>query len=178
MQSRQVRESDIPKICLLPESAEELFYFFPKAAFPLSEEEVNRSIAERSDSTVIELNGRVVAFANFYRWGLERCSIGNVVVASSVRGEGVASYLIKHMTKLAFEKHKAQEVTVSCFNQNIGGLLLYKRLGFRPYDLEERIDNNGKRVVLIHMKVGRNAIQQGTAQKPTSGQDSLCSPVR
>lgn len=158
MQHRQVRESDIPKICLLPESPEELFYCFPKASFPLSGENVRKSIVDRSDSTVVELNGRVVAFANFYRWGLERCSIGNVVVASSVRGEGVASYLIKHMTRLAFEKHKAQEVTVSCFNQNIGGFLLYKKLGFRPYDLEERIDNNGNRVVLIHMKVGRNAI--------------------
>ncbi|WP_299178917.1 GNAT family N-acetyltransferase [uncultured Neptuniibacter sp.] len=158
MQSRQVRESDLPRICLLPESAEELFYCFPRASFPLTAENVSKAIAERSDSTVVELNGRVVAFANFYRWGPERCSIGNVVVASSVRGAGVASYLINYMTRLAFDKHQAQEVTVSCFNQNIGGLVLYKKLGFRPYDLEERIDHNGNRVVLIHMKVGRNAV--------------------
>ena len=96
-----------------PESPEELFYCFPKASFPLSGEDIRKSMEDRTDSTVVELNGRVVAFANFYRWGQERCSIGNVVVASSVRGEGVASYLIKHMARLAFEQHKAQEVTVS-----------------------------------------------------------------
>lgn len=158
MQHRQAKESDISEICLLPDSPEELFYCFPTASFPLSSEDVRKSIANRSDSTVVGLNGHLVAFANFYRWGQKRCSIGNVVVASSVRGEGVASYLIKHMVSLAFEKHKAQEVTVSCFNQNIRGLLLYKKLGFQPYDLEERIDNNGNCVVLVQMKVGRNAI--------------------
>lgn len=157
MQYRQAKESDIPEICLLPDSSEELFYCFPTASFPLSSEEVSKSIADRSDSTVVEHNGHLVAFANFYRWGKEGCSIGNVVVASSVRGEGVASYLIKQMVNLAFKKHKAQEVTVSCFNQNIGGFLLYKKLGFLPYDLEKRTDHNGNRVLLVHMKIGRYA---------------------
>lgn len=153
MQHRAVKESDLPEICLLPESPQELFYCFPKASFPLSAEIVRESILNRSDSTVVQLNDRVVAFANFYRWGQDCCAIGNVVVASDVRGQGVASYLINHMTSLAFEKHSAQNVTVSCFNQNVSGLLLYQKLGFRPYDLEERIDHNGNRVSLIHMRL-------------------------
>ena len=165
MEHRQARESDIPKICLLPESPEELFYCFPKASFPLSGEDIRKSMEDRTDSTVVELNGRVVAFANFYRWGQERCSIGNVVVASSVRGEGVASYLIKHMARLAFEQHKAQEVTVSCFNQNAGGILLYNKLGFRPYGIEQRIDYNGDQVALIHFRIGRDTFDQTNSPK-------------
>jgi ribosomal protein S18 acetylase RimI-like enzyme len=155
---REVSEDDIPEICKLPQTREELFYCFPRAAFPLSESEVRKGIESRSDSTVIEVAGRVVAFANFYRWEEGLCSIGNVVVGSDDRGSGVGSYLIHHMLKLGFEKHRAEAVTVSCFNRNVAGLLLYPKLGFRPYDIEQRVDYNGDRVALIHMRVEKHAI--------------------
>ena len=80
-------------------------------------------------------------------------------------GEGVASYLIKHMAKLAFEHHKAQEVTVSCFNQNTGGILLYNKLGFRPYGIEQRIDYNGDQVALIHFRIGGDTFDQTNSPK-------------
>ena len=67
MQHREVADSDIPEICKLPETREELFYCFPKASFPLSEPDLRQCIEMRSDSTVVELAGRVVAFADFYR---------------------------------------------------------------------------------------------------------------
>jgi len=133
---REVTEDDVPEICKLPETREDLFYCFPMATFPLSEAEVLKSIGERSDSTVVEVAGRVVAFANFYRWQEGLCSIGNVVVASEARGSGVGSYLIRHMVRLGFEKHCAQAVSVSCFNRNAAGLFFYQKLGFHPYDLE------------------------------------------
>jgi ribosomal protein S18 acetylase RimI-like enzyme len=154
---REVTEDDIPEVCKLPETREELFYCFPRAAFPLSEAEVRKSIGERSDSTVVEVAGRVVAFANFYRWQEGLCSIGNVVVASEARGSGVGSYLIRHMVKLGFEKHHAQVVSVSCFNRNAAGLLFYPKLGFQPYDVEQRVDYNGDRVALIHLRVQSHA---------------------
>jgi len=155
---REVTEDDIPDICKLPETREELFYCFPRAAFPLSETEVRQSIEKRSDSTVVEVAGRAVAFANFYRWEEGLCSIGNVVVASDVRGSGVASYLINHMLTLGFAKHRAEAVSVSCFNRNAAGLLFYPKLGFRPYDIEQRVDYNGDRVALIHLRAERHAI--------------------
>src|SRR5690606_40767828 len=52
----------------LPETREELFCCFPRASFPLSETDLRQCIEMRSDSTVVEFAGRVVAFANFYRW--------------------------------------------------------------------------------------------------------------
>jgi ribosomal protein S18 acetylase RimI-like enzyme len=106
---------------------------------------------------VVEVAGRVVAFANFYRWQEGLCSIGNVVVASEARGSGVGSYLIRHMVKLGFEKHHAQVVSVSCFNRNAAGLLFYPKLGFQPYDVEQRVDYNGDRVALIHLRVQSHA---------------------
>ena len=152
MYLREVRNDDIPEICKLPKTREELFYCFPSAVYPLSEDTLRQSIETRSDSTVVEIEGRVVAFANFYRWKDGLCSIGNVVVASDVRGAGVGRCLINHMVKLGFEKHHAKAVSVSCFNQNTAGLLFYPTLGFRPYDVEQRIDYNGNPVALIHLR--------------------------
>jgi ribosomal protein S18 acetylase RimI-like enzyme len=105
----------------------------------------------------VEHGGEVIAFANFYQWEAGgRCSIGNVIVSPAERGRGVGRYLIEQMISLAFSKHQAAEVTVSCFNQNVAGLLLYPQLGFQPYAIEERQDKKGNRVALIHMRLPRN----------------------
>ena len=155
---RPVAEKDIQVICGFPQSEDELFFLFPKAAFPLAASQMQDAIAQRSDSTVVELGGEIVAFANFYRWEVGGCcSIGNVIVSPAVRGRGVGRYLIEQMIGLAFSKHQAAEVTVSCFNQNVAGLLLYPLLGFQPYAVEERKNKKGDRVALIHMRLPRNA---------------------
>ena len=155
---RLATEKDIQTICRFPQSEEELFFLFPKATFPLTVAQLQDAIAQRSDSTVIEHSGEVVAFANFYRWKAGCCSIGNVIVSPTVRGCGVGRYLIEWMVELAFSKHQANEVTISCFNKNVSGLLFYPKLGFQPYAVEERKDKKGNRVALIHMRLQRNTI--------------------
>lgn len=155
---RPIEEKDIPVVCGFPQSEDELFFMFPKASYPLSPTQLRDAIAQRSDSIVVELDGEVVGFANFYRWEAGGCcSIGNVIVSPAVRGRGVGRYLIEQMINLAFSKHQAAEVTVSCFNQNIVGLLLYPKLGFRPYAIEERLDKKCNRVALVHMRLPKNA---------------------
>lgn len=155
---RPVAEQDIPVICCFPQSAEELFFLYPKATFPLTPPQLLDAIAQRSDSTVAELDGEVVAFANFYRGQSGgTCAIGNVVVAPKARGRGVGRYLIECMIDLAFSRHQAAEVTISCFNHNTAGLLLYPQLGFQLFSVEERRDRNGERVALIHLRRGRTA---------------------
>jgi len=150
---RPLVESDIEKICLLPRSEKELYFFFPKASFPLTPDQLATAIAQRSDSNVVEEHGAVLGFANFYRWGANSpCSIGNVIVSSASRGRGVATLLLKHMVALAYEKYNASEVTLSCFNHNTAGLLLYPKLGFGPFEIEERDGPQGNRVALIHMR--------------------------
>lgn len=155
---RPVAEQDIQTIVGWPQSEDELFFLFPKATFPLAPSQLRDAIAQRSDSTVVERNGDIVAFANFYRWEPGgRCAIGNVVVAPSARGCGVGRYLMEQMIDLAFSKHRAAEVTVSCFNHNAAGLLFYPQLGFQPYAVEERQDPRGARVALIHMRLPSGA---------------------
>jgi len=151
---RPVQEADLPLICQFPRSELELFFMFPKATYPLTVEQLSAAIAQRSDSTVILLDGRVVGFANFYIFEPgERCAIGNVVVAPDARGQGVGQYLIETMVQIALTKYQAKEVQISCFNQNVPGLLLYLKLGFRPFEIESRIDKQGNRVASIHMKL-------------------------
>jgi RimJ/RimL family protein N-acetyltransferase len=155
---RPVAEKDIQPICCFPQSDDELFFLFPKATFPLTPSQLQDAVARRSDSTVVELDDQVAAFANFYRWEVGGCcSIGNVIVSPVARRRGVGRYLIERMMDLAFSKHQATEVTVSCFNQNVAGLLLYPKLGFQPYAVEERKDKKGNQVALIHMRLPRNA---------------------
>lgn len=150
---RAVSEADFSEICSFAESEDELYFFFPKAAFPLTPQQLASAIAQRTDSTVVEENGRVLGFANFYCWGMQSvCSIGNVIVSPHARNRGVARFLMEHMVSLAYSKYSASEVTVSCFNSNVSGLLLYQKLGFQPYEIEERKNQNGSRVALIKMR--------------------------
>ncbi len=126
---------------------------FPKATYPLTPNQLSDAIAQRSGSTVVEGNGAVLAFANFYKaehGGV--CALGNVVVAPSARGFGVARYLVTAMIDLARQQYSAREVSVSCFNHNTAGLLLYPQLGFTPFGIEERQAWDGTRVALVQMK--------------------------
>jgi ribosomal protein S18 acetylase RimI-like enzyme len=160
LSSRPVVAADLAAICAFAPSARELLFFYPKASHPLTPAQLQVAIAQRSDSMVVEGGGEVLAFANFYRWqtgGI--CAIGNVIVAPHARNRGVARYLIEQMLKLAFAKHHACEVQVSCFNQDVAGLLLYPVQGFTPFAIEERQDPHGQRLALIHLRLPRAAGQ-------------------
>jgi ribosomal protein S18 acetylase RimI-like enzyme len=160
LSSRPVIQSDLAAICAFAPSVAELMFFYPKASHPLTPAQLHAAIAQRSDSTVVDQDGEVLAFANFYRWETGGvCSIGNVIVAPQARNRGVARYLIEQMMAIAFTKHQAREVTVACFNQNVAGLLLYTRLGFSPFAIEERQDPHGQRLALIHLRLARAAGQ-------------------
>ena len=156
---REVRPEDVHGICAFPQSAEELFYLFPKASHPLTPDQLRAAIAQRFDSTVVLLDDRVCGFANFYvRVVSGTCAIGNVVVAPEARGRGAGRYLVETMIRKALLDHRAAEVRISCFNGNVAGLLLYSKLGFAPFAVEPRVDPRGARVALVHMRLGEEAM--------------------
>ena len=149
---RPVREDDLEAISAFASNEEELFFFYPKAAFPLTPRQLKTSIEARADSTVVERDGEVIGFANFYRWetgGI--CSIGNVVISPKARGLGAGRFLMRVMISLAVEKYQAKEIRVACFNRNTSALLLYQSLGFKLVTIEERHDKQHGRFALIHM---------------------------
>ncbi|MBX8540731.1 GNAT family N-acetyltransferase [Pseudomonas cichorii] len=153
---RPMEEKDIPIVCELPQNADELFYMFPRAVYPLTAPQLKEAMENRFDSTVIEMNGEVVGFANFSRSDFRgRCSLGNVIIAPKARAKGVGRDMINCMMNIAFDKHEATELTASCFNHNVPGLLFYPRMGFRPFAIEERRDKHGARVALIHLRLPR-----------------------
>lgn len=161
---RAVEDTDLATICGFPQSAEELFFLFPPASHPLTPAQLQEAVGQRADSTVVLNHGAVVGFANFHQVETgSHCAIGNVVVAPPTRGHGVGSYLIRHMSGLAFARHRAREVRISCFNRNVAGLLLYPQLGFQPYAVEERRDPQGGRIALIHLRLRREAFRPAPA---------------
>lgn len=149
---RPVQPEDFPLICAFPRDARELFFMFPKADYPLTTEQLKASVDSRFDSTTFLCGGVPAGFANFYicQPG-ETCSIGNVIVDPSRRGMGIGSYLINTMIGIAVEKHRVKNVQLSCFNNNVDGLFLYQKLGFKPLFFEDRVDKQGNRVASIHM---------------------------
>ncbi|HEX8596169.1 MAG TPA: GNAT family N-acetyltransferase [Pseudomonas sp.] len=154
---RPLEEKDIEVVCGMPQSVDELFYMFPRAIYPLTPPQLKDALDNHSDSTVVEMNGEVVGYANFSRCDFRgRCSLGNVIIAPKTRSRGVGRYLIGCMKDLAFDKHEAIEMTASCYNHNVPGLLFYPKLGFRPYAVDERRDKHGNRVALIHFRLPRS----------------------
>jgi ribosomal protein S18 acetylase RimI-like enzyme len=127
---------------------------FPKADYyPLSVQQLEAVVANRSDSTVILLDNEIVGFANFYEVKEnDYCSIGNVIVSSHFRNKGIGKYLFETMESIALKKYNVREMHISCFNMNTKGILLYSKLGYIPYEIEERLDKDGRKVALIKMK--------------------------
>ena len=150
---RPIEVQDIQTICEFPQSKDELFFLSPKASFPLRTEDFKKIIAERVNPTVAVANEQIVGFSSLYKVETEKqCFIGNVIVSPAVRGAGLGKAIIENMIILGREQHKIKEIHLSCFSNNINGLLLYSKLGFAPYSIEERINFNNERVALIHMK--------------------------
>lgn len=145
-------EQHYPAIGNLVTSPEELFLVYPSGYFPWDVEQLKAIAAVRHELTVGIVNGRVVAFSNFYDLVPHKSAyIGNVIVAPDYRGQGLGKTLIKHMMHACQEKYQAIP-HISVFNGNTRALLLYAELGFTPYAVESKLNLTGNRVALIHMK--------------------------
>ncbi|MDO6687282.1 MULTISPECIES: GNAT family N-acetyltransferase [unclassified Agarivorans] len=140
-------------ISALVPTAEELYRIYPSATFPLDKTQLNKLMIERKDLTVLVVNEQVVAFANLYNV-TENVSafIGNVVVANSHRGSGIGKALMLHMSEICIDKYNAS-VHLAVFNFNTNALLLYSKLGYKPYSVEERVGFKKEPVALLHMSL-------------------------
>jgi ribosomal protein S18 acetylase RimI-like enzyme len=82
----------------------------------------------------------------------QHCSIGNIIVNPLFRGKGVGRYLIGVMENITITKYKVKETRISCFCTNLNGLILYHKLGYIPFGLEERLDKKSMPIMLIKLK--------------------------
>lgn len=157
---RPLADGDIPTICGFPRSAEELYFLFPRAVWPLTPEQVRATLGARRDPTVVTLfeNGRerVVGYANYATFEDGRtASIGNVSVDPTLRRRGIAEYLVRTMIGRAFDHHHLPELTLYCFNTNTPALLLYAKLGLAPIALETRVTPWGEPIALFKLRMDR-----------------------
>ncbi len=147
---RPATANDLAQVVTFPQNRDELFFCFPRAAWPLDIGQLAATMAERRESTVVELDGQLAGFANFFQWQYgEFCALGNLMVAPWARGRGVAQYLIGVMEEQARAHYQARLMKVSCFNGNAAGLLLYPRLGYQLAGVVERATPSCERVALI-----------------------------
>lgn len=153
---RPLQEADAEVICNFPRSAEELFFVFPKAAYPLKPGRLLEAARTRLDPTVGLLDGRIAGYVNFVEVKEKKfCTVGNLVVYPECRRRGVGAYLVDTMVQKAFTTYAARFVRASCFSHNKAAYALYHKLGFRPAEMGQRLGPDGEPVLLIHMHLGR-----------------------
>lgn len=154
MEFMPAREQHYGAIGHLVTSPEELYLVFPYGHYPWDVEQLKAIAAARHELTIGMVDNAVVAFANFYDLVPQTSAfIGNVIVASAYRGRGLGRALIHHMIEICENKYQAVP-HISVFNGNTPALILYTELGFKPYFVEPRLDLNGNKVGLIHMRYG------------------------
>jgi GNAT superfamily N-acetyltransferase len=112
---RPATDGDLDAVTHFVHNADELFYAFPRAHWPLTREQLAAACAERQGSTLVLLDNRPAGFANFYQSLTgEYCALGNLMVAPWARGQGVAQYLIGVMEQLVRRDFDAREPRVCC----------------------------------------------------------------
>ena len=155
MHCRAAVPTDYEDICKLVPNEHELYLVYPRGTYPFTVEQVKHLSETRKELTVA-IDDAIVGFANLYDFkDKEKAFIGNVVIQKSSRGKGLGKQIIDHMVNAAFSKYGLGEVHISVFSDNVTALLLYSKLGFQPYSIEERQNYKTKRVALIHMKLAR-----------------------
>ncbi len=156
---RPLEDKDADAICGFPQSAEELFFTFPKASFPLTPDALLGAARERFDPTIVLLEGAVVGYANFIQVKEKGfCAIGNLMVHPEYRRQGVATYLVNVMIRKAFENYCVRFVRSSCFSHNQAAYQMYHGLGFKPADMEQRLTADGTPVLLVNLYLHRGKV--------------------
>jgi len=153
---RRANADDYAAISGLITTPEELFRVYPAGHYPFSPEQVNRLALVRMELSVATVSNRVVAFANLYGYEPnQHIFIGNLVIDKNYRDNGIGKGMVQYLLKQVFYKYRLMETRISVFSDNTPALLLYSKMGFEPYQVEERKNFDKQRVVLLHMKMNR-----------------------
>jgi len=150
---RSIEKKDYLEICKLPQTEQELYFMFPAADFPLTEMQFAKNLEKRFAPTVFLDADVIIGFANFYDVEVNnQCSLGNVIVDIRYREKGVGKFIIQTMERQALQLYNISEINIACFNDNTTALKLYHKLGYIPFEIEERYDKHEKCHMLIKMK--------------------------
>ncbi|GKU79184.1 GNAT family N-acetyltransferase [Paenibacillus sp. L3-i20] len=152
---RALANRDLETICTFPLNAQELFAFGPKFVFPLTPEQIQLRLEKRFSPTVIvKDNDKPIAYANLYDINKIElsCYLGNVILSSPYRGQGISQYLLKIMMAKALEEHKLKKMKLFCHNTNTKALIFYSKNEFIPCGSKLMINQEGQKIVSIEME--------------------------
>lgn len=152
---RKAVSADYAAICAFPKDLMELFFMSPKLEYPLTSDQLEQAAQGREKLTVIlNEDEQVIGYANlYYEQERDLYWIGNVIVSPDYRGKGAAEFLIRTMLAAAKEDLKLRELHLVCHNVNTKGMLLYSRLGFKPYEIVKRTGPQESTIAGIFMKI-------------------------
>lgn len=142
---RPVEEEDFESIRRFPQNAKELFFMYPRWAYPVSAGEMWEVARSRLLPTVLLDEEQTAAYCNLYpAEGEEGLWIGNVIVSPVHRGRGAGSALLRIMMEKAKHELGADRLSLMCHSINTAALLLYHKLGFTPFDWAEKNRSGGR----------------------------------
>lgn len=151
---RLANSDDFGPVCDLFHNKEELFLVYPEGKYPLTIKQMQALIKRRLEPTVLLCDGRIAGFGALYGLRPEKSVfIGNIVIDQSIRGKGLGKTIVSHLMDVAFRKYELPVVRISVYSHNVGALLLYGKLGFKPYAVQEKTDQDGERVALLHLRL-------------------------
>ncbi|QYR19636.1 GNAT family N-acetyltransferase [Paenibacillus sp. sptzw28] len=150
---RNTNQDDFNIIATFPQNKVELFYMFPRGLFPVKPEQLYEVSMTRLLPTVIEYCDEIVGYSNLYDLVTgDHCWLGNVIINPRYRGKGAGKYLVNLMIERARKELEVQELRLVCHNTNTGALLLYNKIGFKPFEIKIMNDYGGNEIAGIKMK--------------------------
>jgi len=147
---RPVTDNDLAAVCGFIAGERETHYAFPDVSYPLTVAALRKLIESRSDATVLMEDGAPVGFADLFNITRNvQCSIGNLMIDKNHRGKGAGRYFIHQMIDIAVSRHNVTRIVIPCWSENTPAVLLYTRLGFRPFEIMIKNHNDSEAVPVI-----------------------------
>jgi ribosomal protein S18 acetylase RimI-like enzyme len=150
--TRPITEKDFASVCGFFAAERELHYAFPGVTYPLTGSVLKTFVESRSDPTLLLADRAIAGFADLFNiLPNVECFIGNVIVNKDFRRRGAGMFLIKEMTDIAVSRHGVSRLIIPCWCENTGALLLYSKMGFKPYDIliKNHADSESVPVLLL-----------------------------
>ncbi|GAA3406885.1 GNAT family N-acetyltransferase [Paenibacillus hodogayensis] len=151
---RPAQTADFPVISQFPQTEEEAYFMFPSGTYPLSASQLEERARERLHPTVVVDGDEVAGYANIYDYVEgKHCYLGNVIIAPAHRGRGAARFLLESMIGNARDELRVPRLLLLCHHTNPRAMLFYRKLGFKPFDLERKTNRRDEVIVGIRMEL-------------------------
>jgi len=145
--------SDLEKILDFSINRDELFYFSPSADYPLTFDHLQQ-ICKGVGAIVMLKDKHIVGFANFNLVKKHSIAfISNVIIKPEKRQSGLGRQLLVHLIDKGLHQLQLKAVHLSCYQDNIAALSLYKKTGFKIYAEEDRCNLKKQPTRLFHLRI-------------------------